>query len=156
MKTIPHFPRPEVREEAARLEMLGFAYIAVIGGHPVFEHPLYGRARLPLTPSGARWRQNFRSQLARKMGLSRNELEQKLGLRSPKRSKRRPPRPPAPRPRRRTPRLRGEPTPPRLDTEIEAKSTARAEARRTGDALLAQRLDRELADLFAQKRREAA
>lgn len=75
--------RQDVREEAAHLDTLGFTFDGVHGGHFAFVHPDYGRMVLQATPSESkRWRHNFRTQLAKKMGISKGELERRLGIRT--------------------------------------------------------------------------
>lgn len=157
--------RADVRQEREHLLTLGFVEAGTDShDHPVFLHPVHGRVSLPLTPSGGRWQENHRSQLARQMGISTKELKLRLGLVQPKSSR------PRRRPRRRQnfiARKRNRaplgPAAPvvtsavlSVEEQIEQKSDERTQARRQGHALLAQRLDHELAELFAKKRLQAA
>jgi hypothetical protein len=157
--------RADVRQERDHLLTLGFVESGTDShDHPVFTHPVHGRVSLPLTPSSGRWQENHRSQLARQMGISTKELKLRLGLLRPKSSR------PKRQPRRRQKFIARKakpavhicpavPEPVRVlsvEELIEKKSDERSQARRQGQASLAQRLDLELAELFARKRMRAA
>jgi len=82
---MPHFHYPEIREAANQLRQLGFEYVGN-SGHPQFEHSDHGKISLALTPSDRkRWSQNFRSNLAKQIGISKHQLEMRLGIRQEKR-----------------------------------------------------------------------
>lgn len=82
----PSFSRKDVREEASFLLDLGFEYVGQRSGHPTFEHSDFGKIRLPLTPSESQhWRHNHRHRLAGLLGISKRELELRLGIRQEKR-----------------------------------------------------------------------
>ncbi len=71
----------EVSVEADHLLSLGFVYEGPNGnGHYNFTHPKHGATFLPATPSDWRWRKNHRATVARQMGISLRELEDRLGI----------------------------------------------------------------------------
>ncbi len=75
----------EVRDEATHLAALGFTYEGIgRNGHLHFFHTDYGKTELPFSPS-RKFKDAHRSEVARKMGISKQELELRLGLRQPKR-----------------------------------------------------------------------
>lgn len=71
----------EVKVEKRMMVELGFEYLGQNGGHHQFRHPRYGRVSLPESPSDHRWRLNFRTQVARRLGITKAELERKSGVR---------------------------------------------------------------------------
>lgn len=159
----------EVSVEADHLLSLGFIYEGSNGnGHHNFSHPKHGATFLPATPSDWRWRKNHRTTVARQMGISLRELEDRLGIQRRRSGRVRfktedkqkqnfprrivesmrpePKAKPAPDP------VLGLP----IDEQIEARVEQRQAARQSANALEAERLDRQIADLYAAKRREAA
>lgn len=71
-----------VTEEAVRLSELGWVEVPGGSGHRAFTHPDHGRISLPNTPQDEeRWRQNFRTRVARAMDLTRTEVDARLGIR---------------------------------------------------------------------------
>lgn len=88
MNRVPNFNYAEVREAAQNLVDCGFEYVDMgTRGHPMFQHPEMGKMSLALTPRNpGRWLYEFRGRLASKLGISRYELELRLGVRQVKRS----------------------------------------------------------------------
>ena len=75
----------DVAEEMRVLARLGWTYEGVAGdGHHVLTHGELGKIRLPGSPSSPRWRPAFRQRLAKRMGMTKPELEVFLGERPPK------------------------------------------------------------------------
>jgi hypothetical protein len=87
MRQLPKFNYPEVREAARDLQKLGFEYVDMgARGHPLFEHPRYGKYSLALTPRDpGQWLKGFRGNVARQMGITRIDLERRLGIYQEKR-----------------------------------------------------------------------
>lgn len=85
--TLPAFNVAEVRQAARELMELGFEYVDMGSrGHPLFQHPDYGKYSLALTPRNpGLWLKGFRSNLARQLGITKAELERQLGVYQPKR-----------------------------------------------------------------------
>lgn len=83
---LPQLPNPEVRTEAKHMLALGWTYVGMGGGgHLHFTHPEHGTKTLPFSPSDPRWVAAHRTQTAHSMGLSRPDLERRLGVRPPRR-----------------------------------------------------------------------
>lgn len=53
-------------------------------GHIGFEHPRFGSTEMGSTPSDVRWRENHRRKVASLMGLTKHELEVRVGVRPEK------------------------------------------------------------------------
>lgn len=70
----------EVRKELQRLQGIGWTVSDTGRGHPLVQHPEWGQVVFPATPSDHRWLQNSRAQVARAMGISKHELEVRLGV----------------------------------------------------------------------------
>lgn len=162
-------PNREVSVEADHLLSLGFQFEGHNGnGHFNFRHPRHGATFLPATPSDWRWKKNHRATIARQMGISLRELEDRLGIqrrrsgrvrfRTEDKQKQNFPRRivesmrPAAKPEAAPDPVLDLP----IDEQIEARVEERQAARQSANALEAERLDRQLADLYATKRREAA
>lgn len=78
-----------VREVGEQMIRVGWEYQGQArSGHLKFRHSDHGGYDLALTPGGdlKKWAANHRSQLAGRMGISKGQLDRRLGLREPKKS----------------------------------------------------------------------
>lgn len=82
-----HGLRKTVDEEIALLKPLGWREVAGNAGHRRIDHPEFGAKVMPFSPSDQRWVQAHRTQVARRMGITRPELEIQMGVRFSKSSK---------------------------------------------------------------------
>lgn len=65
----------DVKRERDLMKSLGWQYEGIVrNGHLAFSHPEWGRMHLPYSPRSDRWRENARTRLARKMGITRADL----------------------------------------------------------------------------------
>ena len=84
MSRVFHAPNKEAKQLGDWLKDLGWQYIGISGaGHPRFDHPEHGLIDIACSASSAQTLPALR-EMARKMGVSKLELEVRLGIRQPK------------------------------------------------------------------------